>query len=265
MSHVEEIQRRFGAAAADYASSPVHAKGYSLGRLVELVEPQPEWRVLDVATGAGHTALAFAPHVTTVAATDLTFEMLVQTRRLAAERGVRNAVAVQNDAQRLPFGTGRFDLVTCRIAPHHFPDIGAFVLEAARVLRPGGLLAVADNVVPDTHLRGKKRRLADDAAAYINAFEALRDPGHVRALGVKAWQQHFTAAGLRLLQSETFRKEIDFEPWVARMRVPDADRLRLRAMLQQAPDLVSATLTPQIANDRITFWLMEAILIGRKE
>jgi ubiquinone/menaquinone biosynthesis C-methylase UbiE len=235
-----------------------------LTRLVELVKPQVGWRVLDVATGAGHTALAFAPHVATVAATDLTFEMLGQTRRLAAERGVENAFIIQNDAQRLPFGTGRFDLVTCRIAPHHFPDIGAFVLEAARVLRPGGLLAVADNAVPDTRLRGKKRRLADEAAAYINAFDALRDPGHVRALGMNEWQGHYAAAGLQLLQSETFRKVIDFESWVARMRVADVDRLRLRAMLQQAPDLVRATLTPQIANDRITFWLTEAILIGRK-
>ena len=69
-------QQRFGRAAADYATSEVHAKGASLTRLVELTEPKPHWRVLDVATGAGHTALAFAPHVAKVTATDITEEML---------------------------------------------------------------------------------------------------------------------------------------------------------------------------------------------
>ena len=64
-------QQRFGRAAADYATSEVHAKGASLTRLVELAEPKPHWRVLDVATGAGHTALAFASHVAKVTATDI--------------------------------------------------------------------------------------------------------------------------------------------------------------------------------------------------
>jgi protein-L-isoaspartate O-methyltransferase len=60
------IQRKFGEAAAEYAASAVHARGASLARLVELVDPKPSWRVLDVATGAGHTGLAFAPRVARV-------------------------------------------------------------------------------------------------------------------------------------------------------------------------------------------------------
>jgi protein-L-isoaspartate O-methyltransferase len=62
------IQRKFGEATAEYAASAVHARGASLARLVELVDPKPSWRVLDVATGAGHTALAFAPRVARVTA-----------------------------------------------------------------------------------------------------------------------------------------------------------------------------------------------------
>ena len=57
------VQKKFGAAAADYATSTLHAEGESLARLIALIEPRSNWRVLDVATGAGHTALAFAPHV----------------------------------------------------------------------------------------------------------------------------------------------------------------------------------------------------------
>ena len=60
------IQQKFSEAAAEYAASAVHARGASLARLVELVDPKPSWRVLDVATGAGYTALAFAPRVARV-------------------------------------------------------------------------------------------------------------------------------------------------------------------------------------------------------
>ena len=65
-------QAQFGANAANYASSPVHAKGASLDRMVELAAPQASWRGLDIATAAGHTAFAFAPHVLEMTATDLT-------------------------------------------------------------------------------------------------------------------------------------------------------------------------------------------------
>ena len=84
-------QQRFGKAAADYATSEVHAKGASLKRLIELTEPKSHWRVLDVATGAGHTALAFAPHVAKVTATDITEEMLAETRKLAKALGLSTA------------------------------------------------------------------------------------------------------------------------------------------------------------------------------
>ena len=57
------VQQQFGANAAHYVTSQPHAQGASLARLVELVGPQPDWLLLDVATAAGHTALAFAPHV----------------------------------------------------------------------------------------------------------------------------------------------------------------------------------------------------------
>ncbi|MCA9943702.1 MAG: methyltransferase domain-containing protein [Anaerolineales bacterium] len=86
----QKVQQQFGANAAAYATSPVHAKGYSLTRLVELTQPQAEWQALDVATAAGHTAFAIAPHVAQVTATDLTPEMLTVAAGLAAEKELSN-------------------------------------------------------------------------------------------------------------------------------------------------------------------------------
>ncbi|MGB6908009.1 MAG: methyltransferase domain-containing protein, partial [Methyloceanibacter sp.] len=92
-------QQKFGAAAADYATSSVHAKGESLARLVELVAPEKGWRVLDVATGAGHTAFAFAPHVAKVTASDITDTMLAEAKKLAAARGLGNVKTIRAQAE----------------------------------------------------------------------------------------------------------------------------------------------------------------------
>src|SRR5512143_3431084 len=84
------IQQQFGTHANDYVTSEVHAQGQSLARLIDLTHPQKDWLVLDNSTGAGHTALLFAPHVARVIACDLTPQMLEVARKLANERGIAN-------------------------------------------------------------------------------------------------------------------------------------------------------------------------------
>ena len=259
----QKVQQQFGANAAAYATSPVHAKGHSLTRLVELTQPQPSWHVLDVATAAGHTAFAFAPHVARVTATDLTPEMLRVATELAVQKGLSNVTLELADAEDLPYQTETFDLVTCRIAPHHFPDIQQFLAEAARVLKPSGLLAVVDNIVPGTHLRGKKARLINEAGAYVNAFEKLRDPSHGRCWSLNEWEHGFRKAGFTVQHQELLPKEIEFGSWADRMQMLPEDTVRLKVMLVQAPTAVADFLTPQISSDRITFRLTEAIFIGK--
>lgn len=245
------VQEQFGANAAHYVTSRPHAKGASLQRLLELVEPQGDWQVLDIATAAGHTAFAFAPHVGQVWATDITAEMLKIAAEQAAERGFSNVTVEYAEAGALPYEDGRFDLVTCRIAPHHFPDIAAFIGESKRVLRPGGLLAVVDNVVP-VGLGGD----------YVNAFEKLRDPSHGRCLALEEWLDGFSAAGLELAHHETLDKQIQFESWAGRH---DADMQRyLKALLFGAAGEAAVFFQPQTINDETTFRLREGIVIGRK-
>ena len=229
-------QQRFGAAAADYATSALHARGASLARLVELARPEPSWRVLDVATGAGHTALTFAPHVARVTASDITDEMLTEARKLAAERGLANFKTVRADAEDLPFPDMSFDLVTCRLAAHHFSDVAAFAAEAFRVLMPGGFLGLVDNVAPDAAIAPERSagELRDDAAAF-NAFKKLADPSHVRCLGLGEWERVLTETGFELVHSECIDKDMAFDPWVKRMRSNPATIARLNAMLHDQP------------------------------
>ena len=258
----DQVREQFGANAAHYVSSPTHAQGASLARLVELVAPRPEWRVLDVATATGHTALAFAPYVAAVDGLDLTPQMLPLASRLATERGASNLAWTVGDVDDLPFDSGSFDVVTCRIAPHHFAGIGRFIAEAARVLRPGGALAVVDNVVPGSRRRGKQADRQRQAGEYVNAFEKLRDPSHVRCLSYEEWLDALAAAGLDMAAQETLDKRLTFETWAAR-HTPEM-LARLRAMLLRAPAAAADFLDPQTNSGLTTFRLREGVFVARR-
>jgi ubiquinone/menaquinone biosynthesis C-methylase UbiE len=260
-----QVQAQFGDKADAYATSAVHASGESLRRLVALVQPETPWRVLDVATGAGHTAHAIAPHVAAVVATDVTAPMLAKARALAAEKGLANVTVAVVDAEVLPFAAGSFDLATCRLAAHHFPDIPQFLASAARLLQPGGRLAIVDNVVPGSLGRGRKARLQQEAGRYINALERLRDPSHARCLSLYEWRHAVLEAGFVREHEELDWKWLAFGPWAARMGVVEPALTRLRVMLTRAPGEVLEFLTPQILGDTIEFRLSEALFVVRKQ
>lgn len=248
-------QRQFGTHAAGYVASPVHAGGYSLTRLVEMLDPQPGWRVLDLATGGGHTALALAPRVAQTVAGDLTHPMLVAARAHLIASGSDGVMFVRLDAEDLPFGPACFDAVTCRIAAHHFPGVARFVGEAARVVKPGGLVAVIDQLSPGD----------PKAARFVNVFERLRDPSHVWAYNEAEWKGFFAGAGLAVTHYEAFDTHHDLTPWAERMGCDAPAITRLRAMLVHAPPPVAAWMKPNLppAGDA-SFVIRQFLLVGRK-
>jgi len=245
---------QFGAAADAYAVSQVHAKGESLAVLVEYVKPQTTWAVLDVATGAGHTALALAPHVARVVATDLTPQMVAKTTELAAARALGNLETACADAEQLPFASASFDLVTCRLAFHHFSRPAEAVGEWVRVLKPGGVLGFTDNVSVSDPL----------AARYYNAYEALRDPSHHWVFPLADLRAMFAAAGLQVSQIHQLSKEFEFHDWADRQRVSPAGKAQLLHMMRHIPPALQPLLSPRWEGDTLYFSLWEAVITAYK-
>lgn len=252
--HNARVQSQFGATAAHYRTSGSHAHGKSLSRLLELVSPRPDWLALDAATGAGHTAAFLAPHVSGVIAGDMTREMLHQAALVCSEKHLSNVLFVRESAQALSYRDDVFDLVTCRVAAHHFPDPGAFVMECARVLKPGGTLAVIDNIVPDDR----------ENAEWINRFERQRDASHARCLPLAEWRDLYRGNGLDMAHSEINSKWFDFDDWMRRMNVGDTDIERLAALLLNAPERIRTFWQPQREDGCVKLALQEAIMIGRR-
>lgn len=238
MNAEEEIRRaartRYDRLAAGYVQSPGHAAGEDLERLVAFAAPAPEWTVVDVATGGGHTALRLAPHVRLVIAVDLAPRMLSAARRHAAGHAGAPILFVCAAAGALPLATAQVDLVTCRIAPHHFPDVAAFVREAARLLRPGGRLVVQDHLLPDD---GTAAREVDD-------FERLRDPSHHRAFNRAEWRAYLEAAALTVEQEAEIVKRHPFLDWAARQAATPGTLGRLQQRMDALSPVARDWLAP---------------------
>lgn len=250
----DKARFQFGPAADAYATSDIHARGESLALLVELIQPEPGWQALDVAAGAGHTALAFAPHVARVVAADLTDAMLAKTAELAAARGRANVETRLADAEALPFEAATFDLVTCRLAMHHFPQPRQALAEFARVLRPGGVLGLTDNVtVPDKQ-----------PAGYYNAIEMLRDPSHHWVYPLARLQTMVEDAGFRVEAVRQLSKELEFHAWADRQAVSDEVKAKLLDMMRAMPDALQPLFQPRWADETLYFSLWEVVMVGRK-
>jgi len=229
-SNAKDLNRsQFGANASNYADSAVHAKGASLA------------------------AFAFAPHVAHVTASDLTPEMVALTAERAGELGHDNVTTQLADAEALPFEDDRFELVTCRIAPHHFPDPGAFITEVSRVLTSGGTFAMVDNVVPNDA----------EVALFCDDWERRRDPSHVGCLSMDEWSALMTNAGMVVQVSETAPKRMGFQFWVDNMSVADDLRPGLLADLLGATPAVRDFLKPEGSTQAdAVFHLTEGLLVA---
>ncbi|MEH7417631.1 methyltransferase domain-containing protein [Neobacillus drentensis] len=213
----KDVQQQFGKSAESYVSSRIHKDGKDLQRLIEMAEVTGKEELLDVATGGGHTANAFAPLVKKVTAVDLTQEMLTAAEKFVKGNGNQNVEFIKGDAENLPFSNGTFDVVTCRIAPHHFPNINEFIKEVFRVLKQGGQFLLDDNVVPED----------DQYDHFYNKIEKWRDYSHFRAWKKSEWIRMLEFAGFEIVEWHRFEKNFYFDSWCNRMNLSKDEKKKL--------------------------------------
>ena len=255
-SHNEIVRESFTTQATAFAANPWVSDEQRINRLVSAARLIGTERVLDIATGPGYIAEAFANNSREVLGMDLTEAMLAIGRARTEKHGVKNVSFRVGDAQNLPFDDGEFDVVVCRLALHHVQQPAKVVNGMARVCRRDGMVLVEDIYGSEHSAR----------AAYQDSWEILRDRSHIRALPLSELLHIFRDAGL---ETETLSTADDLCPeverWMATTKVPAERAAEIRQLLED--DLqhdLSGTRPFRNAAGQMFFHARTVILSGRK-
>jgi SAM-dependent methyltransferase len=254
--HNDVIRESFTTQAQAFAANPWVTDEERIRRLVAAAHLTGAERVLDIATGPGYIAEAFAGNAREVVGVDLTEAMLAIGKQRTKERSISNVSFRAADAQNLPFENGAFDVVVCRLALHHLMEPLQVLREMVRVCRAGGAVVVED-IYASEH---------PERAAYQDRWEILRDASHVRTLSLSELLQLFREAGL---ETDCVNTADDLTPeverWLATTKAPPERATEIRRLLEEdrLHDL-SGTRPFQDATGRLFFHARTAILAGRK-
>jgi hypothetical protein len=139
------------------------------------------------------------------------------------------------------------------------------VADAITQLDVDGVLTVQDVIVPGSRLRGKKADLQRRAGEYVNTLFGMVGEEYGRCLSIYQWQKKFQKHELTIVEQETIQKWVDFDTWIAPANLGENDRIRVRALLIQAPAQALEFLTPQITGDKIQFRITETIISVKRE
>lgn len=248
-----DAREQFGREAIKYLHSASHSNEAALARCLECAKPRGG-PVLDVATGAGHVAYTFAPHSESVVALDVTQEMLDIVDRVAGERGLSNITTKLAPAENLPFEAETFEGVTCRVAPHHFHDVRAFLSEVHRVLRPNGWFLLVDTI-------GIDDPLADQA---LQEIETLRDPSHIRNYTAAQWHSMVEEVGMTIRVSEQSSFPHNAFDWLNRMSVGEPTFSRVVNAIVYSEGWLRDYFRPTGEGETLTFRLHQILLVADK-
>ena len=163
------LARIWDGRVADWHTHVTSASGFDMvrDRLLAIADPGTADACVDLGAGTGFVALALAPLVDSVLAVDISAVMAESLAARAAQAGLENVRTQVADLRTFKMPAGCADLVVSSYALHHLRDQDkrALAAEAARWLRPGGRIVVADMMFGRGATRRDREILRDKVTA----------------------------------------------------------------------------------------------------
>jgi ubiquinone/menaquinone biosynthesis C-methylase UbiE len=251
----ETARHQFDKQSANYGKSHILQNTDDLRSTLNVLKPQRGQKLLDVATGGGHTGFYFARLGLDVTMADISAAMLERVQQTAKDENLTIS-ANQHPAEELPYPDASFDLVTCRIAAHHFSCPASFVMEAARVLKKGGHFLLIDGTVEDGE---------PEAEEWMHQVEKLRDPSHNRLITPLKWAHLCGHAGLRVVHSEIqTMKQPDLEWYFNTAGTCAENRVAVRTLIATAPGSARRLFRLAEEDGKTIWWWQRLILVAVK-
>jgi len=251
----QAAQSQFSRQSHRYAQGHILENVEDVQAALETIHLPPVSRVLDVATGAGHTGLYLASLGHHVTLADISTSMLERAAEAAAKRNLVVETRL-HAAEELPYADASFDLVTCRVAAHHFSSPENFIHETARVLKSRGHFLLIDGSVADDQ---------PEAEAWLHAVEKYRDPSHHRLLSPRAWNQLCQASTLNVMQTVLMPfKQPDLDWYFETAATSPENRTRVLALVANAPQSARDLFRLSEEDGKIVWWWQRLTLIAVK-
>jgi SAM-dependent methyltransferase len=247
------ILDQFTRQAESFARLPAHSDEDSIRLIAESASLGAADTILDVACGPGLLANAFATTARHVTGIDLTPAMIEQARILQQARGLTNLTWLVGDVASLPFPADSFSVAFTRYSFHHLLDPTGVFAEMVRVTEPGGRVVVVDVYTS-----------SPQQAKSYDQVEKLRDPSHVRALGIDELSNLFEKAGLRDVTTAAYGLKVGLEELLAASSLDPtaADEIRRQFAEDLGRDRLGVY--ARLEQGEIRFAFPTAILVGRK-
>lgn len=204
-------------------------------------------RVMDLGTGTGRLALLLAEEgASEVVGVDISPAMLevAEYLRLSSASPAVSRVSFRlAAAQRMPFRSESFDAIICRLVLHHMHKPEHILQELARLLKPGGVLILAELLGADDSVK----------RATQNAIESRRNLSHVAALSADQYRKLITGARLTVEAEMVAVFEQDLEEWLTDLQSNPATRTVVREMMEAGLETDAAGLNVRRHSGKLVF------------
>lgn len=204
-------------------------------------------RMMDLGTGTGRLALLLAEEgASEVVGVDISPAMLEMAEylRLSSASPAAGRVSFRlAAAQRMPFRGESFDAIICRLVLNHTHKPEHIVQELARLLKPGGILLLAELLGADDSVK----------RATQNTIEARRNASHVAALSAEQYRKLVTGARLTIEAETVAVFEQDLEEWLTDLQSNPATRTVVREMMEAGLETDAAGLNVRRHSGKLVF------------